>query len=258
MFRFDHLHTGYGKTCIGRDLSGHLEPGTLTALLGTNGSGKSTLLRTLAGLQHPLHQPGAETGNIEICGRPSDTYSLRELARTLSIVLTYRPDVENLTADDVVRMGRIPYAHPFQKDRAEDRACMEKAYAMTGTAAFRQRRLSTLSDGERQRIFIAKALAQDTPLIFLDEPTAFLDFPSKIGMMRLLERLAHEQHKTILLSTHDIEPALQMADRLWLLSREGIVSGTPDELGGRGDIEKFFCTDGIEYDPKDKRFFYHI
>ena len=258
MLRFSHLYTGYGKTCIGRDLSGHLQRGTLTALLGTNGSGKSTLLRTLAALQPEAVAPDHQPSRLDICGKPLHDYTSRELARQLGIVLTYRPEVDNLTADDVVRMGRIPYAAPFQRESAEDRLCIDRAYEMTGTADFTHRRLSTLSDGERQRVFIAKALAQDTPLIFLDEPTAFLDFPSKIGMMRLLERLAHEQHKTILLSTHDIEPALQMADALWLLSPEGIVTGTPDSLGERGEIEKFFCTDGIAYDPTHRRFSYHI
>ena len=258
MLRFQHLNTGYGKTCIGHQLQGHLDQGTLTALLGTNGSGKSTLLRTMAGLQSPVALPGEADPTLTVCGRSMKDYSPRELARQLSVVLTFRPEVDNLTADDVVRMGRIPYANAFGRETEEDLRCIHQAYEMTGTAPFRHRKLSTLSDGERQRIFIAKALAQDTPLILLDEPTAFLDFPSKIGMMRLLERLAHEQHKTILLSTHDIEPALQMADALWLLNPEGIVCGTPDTLGERGDIEKFFCTDGMEYDRTHKRFFYHI
>lgn len=258
MLRFDHLYTGYGKTCIGSDLKGSLAQGSLTALLGTNGSGKSTLLRTLSGLQPPLTPPDRQPSTLQICGKDIRSYSLRDLAQTLSVVLTFRPEVDNLTAGDVVRMGRIPYSAPFQRPSDEDLRIIREACEMTDTTGFSERRLSTLSDGERQRIFIAKALAQDTPLIFLDEPTAFLDFPSKIAMFRLLERLAHEQHKTILLSTHDIEPALQMADSLWIMNPEGIDSGTPDELGERGVIEKFFCTDGIDYDRVHKRFSFYI
>ena len=258
MLRFDHLHTGYGSTCISRNLCGQLERGTLTALLGTNGSGKSTLLRTLAGLQPALTLPDEASPIVRLDRKTWADYTPRELARTLSIVLTYRPEVENLTADDVVCMGRIPYSTPFNKASAHDRQCIAQAFAMTETTDFRHRRLSTLSDGERQRVFIAKALAQDTPLILLDEPTAFLDFSSKIGMMQLLARLTREQHKTILLSTHDIEPVLHLADRLWLLGAEGIVSGTPDALGTTGDIERFFCREGIHYDVAHRRFSYSI
>lgn len=258
MLRFDHLCIGYGKKCIARNLKGDLPQGTLTALLGINGSGKSTLLRTLCGLQPAITDPTGVPSSLLLEDRELTAYTPRELAQQLSIVLTHRPTVEGLTADDVVRMGRIPYASLFRHQSAEDDRHVARAYGLTHTAGFAGRKLSTLSDGERQRIFIAKALAQDTPLILLDEPTAFLDFPSKIEMMQLLVRLAHEQHKTILLSTHDIEPALQMADHIWLLDAGRLVCGTPDTLGEQGEIEKHFCTGNTTYDPILRRFSYHI
>lgn len=258
MLQLTHLSTGHGRRCTGQGLSGRLPASTLAALLGVNGCGKSTLLRTLAGLLPPFPRGGEATDEapVRLCGRPLADYAPRELARTVSIVLTERPLAEGLTVEDVVQMGRIPYSRLLSQRSAEDGRHVRRALELTGTAHLARRALTSLSDGERQRVFVAKALAQDTPVILLDEPSAFLDFPSKIQLFRLLRRLAHEEGKAILMSTHDVEPALQLADQLWLLSRDELCCGTPEALAGAGEIGRFFDQSGLRFDAGQRRFVY--
>ena len=258
MLQLTHLSTGHGRRCTGQGLSGRLPASTLAALLGVNGCGKSTLLRTLSGLLQPFSRGGEATDEapVRLCGRPLADYAPRELARTVSIVLTERPLAEGLTVEDVVQMGRIPYSRLLSQRSAEDGRHVHRALELTGTAHLARRALTSLSDGERQRVFVAKALAQDTPVILLDEPSAFLDFPSKIQLFRLLRRLAHEEGKAILMSTHDVEPALQLADQLWLLSRDELCCGTPEALAGAGEIGRFFDRSGLRFDAGQRRFVY--
>lgn len=189
MLTLHALTTGYRHTIISRNLNATLPQGTLTALLGTNGAGKSTLLRTLARFQPPL------AGSISWQGTDTALLSARQLARTMSVVLTFKPEAEALTAAEVVEMGRIPYTTMLSGTTEADRQAVEQAMQLTRTTPFAHRPISTLSDGERQRVFIAKALAQNTPVILLDEPTAFLDFPAKIATMRLLKnwRTTHKR-----------------------------------------------------------------
>lgn len=233
-----HLTTGYRAARrthpVGHALDATLRGGTLTALLGTNGSGKSTLLRTMAGLQPPL------SGTVLWDGRRVETLDLRTLARTVSVVLTARPDAAMMTVREVVATGRIPHAALFARLGQADRARVERAIALVGATPYADRSIARLSDGERQRAFIAKALAQDTDAILLDEPTAFLDYPSKVGTLQLLRRLAHDEGKAILLSTHDVELALRHADRLWLLSPDRIEDGTPADFTASGRLRAFF------------------
>lgn len=250
MLQFEDLTTGYGRKAISQGLCGRLPMCGLTVLIGANGCGKSTLLRTLAGLQKALH------GSIRWQGKDAGRYTPRELARTLSIVLTERPEAPALTAGEVVEMGRIPYARLLAGPTAKDRQAVSMALETTRTADFYTRSLNTLSDGEKQRIFIAKALAQDTPAILLDEPTAFLDFASKIDILRLLRDLAHGAEKAILLSTHDIEPALHYADELWLLDHQGLRSGPPKLLAETGILDAFFRPQGLRFDSRQMRFEY--
>lgn len=260
MLCIDHLTTGYGNHPIGHNLCANLQRGRLTALLGPNGAGKSTLLRTLAGFQPPLSPPaeGADQHSIlRINNKDLASYTPRELARTLSVVLTYRPEADALTAGEVVEMGRIPYARMLATQSDEDQKAVKRALQLTRTESFIKRPLHTLSDGERQRIFIAKALAQAPPVILLDEPTAFLDFPSKVAILRLLSHLAHKEEKTILLSTHDVELALQFADTLWLLRADGITEGSPEFLAQNGEMARFFGHEGISFDATTMRFIYH-
>lgn len=248
MLTLHALTTGYHHTIVSSHLNATLPQGTLTALLGTNGAGKSTLLRTLARFQPPL------AGSISWQGTDTAQLSARQLARTMSVVLTFKPEAEALTAAEVVEMGRIPYTTMLSGATEADRQAVEQAMQLTHTTPFAHRPISTLSDGERQRVFIAKALAQDTPVILLDEPTAFLDFPAKIATMRLLKKLAHDAQKTILLSTHDVELALHMADNLWLLNQQTLTSGSPQLLAANGCIGRFFNTEGVQFDAATMRF----
>lgn len=250
MLTLQHIVTGYGHKTIGKDLCGHLEKGTLTVMLGLNGCGKSTLLRTIARLQDALE------GEIFLQEKALSSLSIKDIAKLLSIVLTYHPEVPHLTALDVVKAGRIPYTSTFSPLGSKDNSLIERALLLTHTESLAPRRIHTLSDGERQRVFIAKALAQDTPIILLDEPTAFLDFANKVAMMRLLSQLAKGEGKTILLSTHDVELALHFADRLWLLRTDGITEGSTKALAQKGEIEKFFSAEGIHFDSKEMHFLY--
>ena len=245
---------------VAEDINDILQSGCLTCLLGENGAGKSTLLRTLAGFQPALK------GSIEIMGKPLPQYKEKELATVVGVVLTERTNVQNMSVAELVGMGRSPYTNFWGRLTAEDKAKTEEAMELVGISALKDRLVQTLSDGERQKAMIAKTLAQETPIIFLDEPTAFLDYPSKVEMLRLLRRLAVEMDKTVFMSTHDLELALQMADRLWLMAKNGagtetvkggdvgsepakggVIAGTPEQLAQDGTLERFFARKGITF-----------
>lgn len=243
MIELRNLTTGYGRKTIACNLNATLHHGELVSLLGSNGVGKSTLLRTICAFQPALD------GEVLIQGTPLNRLSISEQSRLISIVLTERIDVRGMTTRELVALGRSPYTGFWGQMDAEDRKCIEQAMEQVGITHLQNRNISTLSDGERQKAMIAKALAQHTPIILLDEPTAFLDFPSKVEMTRMLSRLAHEMDKVIFLSTHDVEMALQLSDRLWLMSQEGLVTGTPKELSDNGALANFIHVEGIHFDP---------
>ena len=190
------------------DINLELRSGQLACLIGENGIGKSTLLKTLTGFLPKLK------GSLLLGNRDIESFSQRELARQVSIVLTQKPDVQNLTIEEIIGLGRSPYTGFFGRLRTEDRKVVDDAIATMGIEKLRGRMIQTLSDGERQKVMIAKALAQETSIILLDEPTAFLDFPSKAETFQSLQRMAHERDKLILLSTHDLELAVRFADSL--------------------------------------------
>lgn len=190
------------------DINLELRSGQLACLIGENGIGKSTLLKTLTGFLPKLK------GSLLLGNRDIESFSQRELARQVSIVLTQKPDLQNLTIEEIIGLGRSPYTGFFGRLRAEDRKVVDDAIATMGIEKLRGRMIQTLSDGERQKVMIAKALAQETSIILLDEPTAFLDFPSKAETFLSLQRMAHERDKLILLSTHDLELAVRFADSL--------------------------------------------
>ena len=195
------------------DINLELRSGQLACLIGENGIGKSTLLKTLTGFLPKLK------GSLLLGNRDIESFSQRELARQVSIVLTQKPDVQNLTIEEIIGLGRSPYTGFFGRLRTEDRKVVDDAIATMGIEKLRGRMIQTLSDGERQKVMIAKALAQETPIILLDEPTAFLDFPSKAETFQSLQRMAHERDKLILLSTHDLELAVRFADSLLEVKR---------------------------------------
>ena len=254
MFQVQDLTTGYrskqGLHVVSEHITAVLQAGELTCLLGPNGAGKSTLLRTLAAFQPPL------AGQILLDGAPMQNFPASELAKRIGVVLTERPDIKSMTVREMVAMGRSPYTDFWGRLKDEDLSAVNNAITLVGIQTFEQRQVDTLSDGERQKVMIAKALAQETPVILLDEPTAFLDFPSKVEMLLLLRRLAREMQKTVFLSTHDIELALQTADRLWLMGQDNnsLVIGTPSQLAADGSLPRFFSGPGITFDNHAMRF----
>jgi iron complex transport system ATP-binding protein len=229
-----------------------LRPGELVCLLGPNGAGKSTLLRTLAGLQPPLG------GQLAVGGTSLAALRAPERARQLSIVLTDRIDAGNLTVRELVRLGRHPHTGWLGGLSAHDEAQVQAALVATGTEAFAPRPVGELSDGERQKVLLARALAQDTPVVLLDEPTAHLDLPNRVALMRLLHRLARQTGKAILLSTHELDLALQAADRIWLLPAEGALrTGTPEDLVLSGSFAAAFAREGLAFDAATGTFALH-
>ena len=204
-------------------------------------------MRTMAGFQPSLR------GEVCIDGHPIGSYTPKELSERVGVVLTEKNMPADLTVEEVVGLGRTPYTNFWGTLTASDRMVVDEALSLVGLDALRGRKIHHVSDGERQKAMIAKALAQQTPVIFLDEPTAFLDYPSKIAMMQLLRRLAHEQNKLILLSTHDLEIAFQTADYLWLLQHSGLHTGTLSELSERGVISEFLDSDDLHYDVSSQR-----
>ena len=230
---------------VAEHFNASIHSGELTCLLGTNGVGKSTLLRTLSAFQPPLG------GTIDLLDRPLSTYDDRQLATVIGVVLTEKSDIRNMTVEELVGLGRSPYTGFWGTLKEGDRRIVHEAIARVRIEPLTQRMVHTLSDGERQKVMIAKALAQETPIIFLDEPTAFLDFPSKVEVMQLLHNLTHTLQKTVFMSTHDLELALQISDKIWLMDRaNGIAIGTPEDLSLEGKLSSFFSRKGITYDTE--------
>lgn len=225
--------------------------GQLIALLGRNGVGKSTLLRVLAGVREPL-RGAVLIGGIPISGMPA-----QDRARQIAFVTTENITVAHLRVDEVVAMGRAPYTGWFGTLSDEDERICADALEQVGMTGFRDKPLDSLSDGERQRVMIARALAQDTPVMLLDEPTAFLDLPNRYHIALLLRRLAHRTGKSIIFSSHDLSTALQLCDSLWVMTSGGVASGSPAALMQSGVVDAMFgglplhCTpDGaIRFDP---------
>ena len=254
-----HGNTFRGKV-VAEKLFLNLAEGELVCLLGPNGSGKSTLMRTIAGVQKPI------CGHVTLDGKRLEKLSAKEVARHLSIVLTDRVMTGNLSVYALVTLGRYPYTGWMGNLSPDDEAIVRDAIEATGTRRFAHRHISDLSDGERQKVMVARALAQDTPIILLDEPTAHLDLPNRIEVVRLLKKLAREQRKSIVMSTHELDLALQAADRIWLMSPAGgedgikgieMISGMPEELILDGRLEKAFKRNGFEFDRTSGSFRIH-
>lgn len=247
------LSIGYAdkksRKVVASGINAGIYSGELTCLLGANGVGKSTLLRTLSAFQPKLG------GEIFIDGKEIGTYTDKTLSHVISVVLTEKPDIRNMSVDELVSLGRSPYTGFWGTLSKEDQDVVNHSISLVGIEDLQQRMIETLSDGERQKVMIAKALAQETPVIYLDEPTAFLDYPSKVEMMQLLYRLSRETGKTIFLSTHDLELALQIADKLWLMDRtRGLKIGTPEDLSLDGSLASFFARKGIYFDMESGLF----
>lgn len=228
---------------VHRDLDFELYSGELTSLLGANGAGKSTLIKCLAGFIAPLG------GEITLMGRPLSDYDRASLSRLVSVVLTERIVDANLSVRDVISLGRYPYTGFFGRLRDEDHRIVEQSAALTGVEDMLSMDIGSLSDGERQKVFIAKSLSQQTPLIILDEPTAFLDVKSRIEIMGLLHNLARSEGKSILISTHDMDVALKLSDRIWTLRKgAGILCGQTEDMVLGGAMSDLFDGGAVSFD----------
>ncbi len=226
------------------DISVYALKGELVALIGGNGVGKSTLLRTIAGFQPPL------AGDALVKGQRVDEYRESELALTMSFVSTENIRVPNLTVFDLVSLGRYPYTNWFGKLLDEDRHIVEEAIHAVGLQGYENRAINFISDGERQKAMIARTLAQDTDLIVLDEPTAFLDLSNKYEIVHILHQLVRLKGKTVLFSTHDLTTAIAESDRIWLMLDRSVEQGAPEDLILNGSFSSLFKNDQLYFDPE--------
>lgn len=233
---------GYGERVLMADANVGFGWGELTALVGRNGTGKSTLLRTIAALARP------QKGHITIGGEDSAGLSMREVASRIAFVSTEDVRVQNLHVWDVVSLGRAPYTNWVGRLTEEDKTKVRESLRLVGMEAFAEASMDSLSDGERQRVMIARALAQDTPIILLDEPTAFLDLPNKYEICLLLKKLAHKEGKCILFSTHDLSIAIELCDTIAVIEGGKFHYGTAEMLIEEGVMQRIFNSAQIEFD----------
>lgn len=243
---------GAETTSIAQGLDCSLRGGEFVCLLGPNGAGKSTLIRTLAGMQPPL------AGTVQLSGRALSEIAPRERARAVSVVLTETMPSGMMDAYSLVSLGRHPYSGWLGGLSEHDRERIEWALGAVGAIPLANRQIAELSDGERQKVSIARALAQEAKLMLLDEPTAFLDLPRRVELMSILRNLAHRENLALLLSTHDLDLALRFADRLWLITPEGtLIQGAPETLALNGQFAKVFASENLDWDAMSGSFRTH-
>lgn len=241
------LSLGYDQRILFSNANIGFGWGEFTALIGRNGTGKSTLLRTIAALSTPLE------GDIYINGKSLRKMNRQHIAEQISFVSTEEVRVSNLKVENVVALGRTPYTNWAGSLSAEDKKIIASSLELVGMSDFAQKSISTLSDGERQRVMIARALAQDTPIILLDEPTAFLDLPNKYEIYLLLRRLAHQEGKCVIFSTHDLSIALQLCDTVAMIDKGQFYCGTTDMLIASGDLQRLFNDTQLSFDPENRQ-----
>lgn len=243
MIRFENLTLGYGDRTLIESLTGNIPRGQLTALVGRNGTGKSTLLRAIATLGEKTN------GEILIDETPIEQLSPMQMARLISLVTTDKVRITNLRCRDVVALGRAPYTNWIGRMQEQDNQIVEQALSSVGMSDYADKTMDRMSDGECQRIMIARALAQQTPIILLDEPTAFLDMPNRYELCSLLRRLAHQEQKCILFSTHELDIALSLCDSIALISPPKLHILPTEEMIRSGYIERLFTTGIVVFDP---------
>ncbi|WP_420602130.1 ABC transporter ATP-binding protein [Flagellimonas sp.] len=242
------LSIGYKDKIVSDNINFSMKSGQLCAIVGVNGVGKSTLLRTLGKLQPKL------SGEIAIAGKALELHSSFELAKTLSFVLTEQPASKNLTVQELIALGRQPYTNWIGTLTKEDKQQVEVSLASFLLKDLRYNKCHELSDGQLQRVLIARAMAQDTPLILLDEPTTHLDLYHKVQILKLLQQLAHSKLKTIIFTTHEIELAIQLCDTILILDGNENPSGTPSELIEQKHFEQLFPSEMVQFDSKTGSF----
>ncbi len=247
LLEIQNLDIGYKKASktnvVQSKLNLSLNEGELICLIGPNGVGKSTLLKTLGRIIPSL------TGEIRVFDKDLQTLNQRDFSQSIGLVLTENMEVSHIRASDIIAMGRYPYTGFLGKLKKEDLEIINSVAQEVGILDLLNRYFNELSDGEKQKVMIAKVLAQKTPLMLLDEPTAFLDFPTKSSLLIMLRKLAREQKIGIILSTHDIELALKTADQIWLFpEHQKMIHGAPEDLVLNGDILKVFQNSDMTFD----------
>jgi iron complex transport system ATP-binding protein len=246
MIRFENLTLGYGSRTLIDSLTGEIRRGHLTALVGRNGTGKSTLLRAIAQLGD------IASGEIFIDGKELSRISPSEMASKVALVTTDKVRIANLRCRDVVALGRAPYTNWIGRMQEQDNEIVEQSLAAVGMSDYADKTMDRMSDGECQRIMIARALAQQTPIILLDEPTAFLDMPNRYELCTLLRGLAHRENKSILFSTHELDIALELCDSIALISPPQMHILPTEEMIRSGHIERLFTTGVVSFDPETR------
>src|SRR5690606_6858757 len=239
---------GYGKRTVVGSLGFDLGPGLLCGIVGINGIGKSTLLRTLAGFQPKL------SGRIMMGDRALEEHTPGELSRELSVVLTEPPASRNLSVRELIALGRQPHTNWLGQLSSLDREAIAQSLDTFLLRDLALRKCHELSDGQLQRVLIARAMAQDTPLILLDEPTTHLDLFHKVQILKMLRQLAHDRDKTILFTTHEIELAIQLCDRILIVDGQENPYGTPCELIEGKYFERLFPPQMVQFDPSTGSF----
>ena len=246
------INIGYSNkkeaTVVASQVTVSLEKGKLTALIGANGIGKSTLLRTLIGIQSPL------SGKVIL--KEKDIHSLDNLtlAQHLSVVLTDKLPPSNLTVFELIALGRQPYTNWIGKLTEDDITKVNEALELTQITHLADKKHDEISDGQLQIVLIARALAQDTPLIVLDEPTTHLDLLHKVTLLKLLKKLTQETGKSILFSTHDIDMAIQLSDEMIIMTPESVVQDQPCNLIMKGNFNTLFKDEHIFFDAEKGKF----
>lgn len=240
--------TKSSSTCIAKNINISLESGKLIGLIGANGIGKSTLLKTITGILKPLG------GTVFINEKPIESFKPEALAKELSIVLTEHLPTSNLSVYEIVALGRQPYTNWLGKLTTADKIKIEEAITLTEIESFQHKKHDEISDGQLQKTLIARALAQDTALIILDEPTTHLDLVHKVKLLKLLQKLAHETGKTILYSTHDIDLAIQLCDEMIVLTENEVIQNRPCILIENGVFTTIFKNENIQFDATYGKF----
>lgn len=239
MIRINNITTGYDGHRLLDGASLSIGAGEVAALVGRNGSGKSTLLRAVAGLG------GVDSGEVLLGGRDIRRMTAQQLAETVSFVTTERVRIPNLRCRDVVALGRAPYTNWIGRMQPGDAAIVEQSLAIVGMSEYAGRTMERMSDGECQRVMIARALAQQTPVILLDEPTSFLDLPNRYEICGLLRDLAHNEGKSILYSTHELDIALSLCDSVAVIDRAQLRHMPAAEMKRSGLLETLFGLQNI-------------
>ena len=247
-----NLSIGYrtknAVTTIAQNLNLNLKQGKLIALIGANGIGKSTLLRTITGIQKPLE------GTVFLNNKKISEYQPLELAQNLSIVLTEKLPPSNLTVFELVALGRQPYTNWIGTLSAADSAKINEALELTQISHLATKKHYEISDGQLQKVLIARALAQDTPLIILDEPTTHLDLLHKVALFKLLKKLTQQTQKCILFSTHDIDMAIQLSDEMIIMTPQNVLQDEPCNFISKGTFDTIFQDEHITFDPQKGKF----